>query len=123
MAAFKGKEMPISDEIAPMVQLSITSGLTSSSQLIDSTSDEMFSFGATTAGFEELQSVIVPTFEAEDFEPEALPLAPELYTPERKAEFLLSNAIDAEDYARAIEEVKKMGLDPDMVPHRKPVGV
>ena len=44
----------------------------------------------------------------------------ETYTDERKAEFLLSNAVDAEDYARAVEEVRAMGLDSDSVPHRKP---
>jgi len=41
----------------------------------------------------------------------------EMYTAERRAEFLLSNAIDAEDYARACEEVRRMGLDPDAVSH------
>lgn len=40
----------------------------------------------------------------------ALP-EPEIYTPERLAEFFLSNAIDAQDYARAREEVRKLGLD------------
>ena len=48
----------------------------------------------------------------------AVPL--ESYTPKRRAEFLLSNAVDGEDYARAEEEVrKKMGLDPDAIPHHK----
>ena len=47
----------------------------------------------------------------------AVVLSVEVYTPERKAEFLLSNAIDAEDYARAREEVRKLGLDPDFIPH------
>ena len=50
----------------------------------------------------------------------AVVLSVEVYTPERKAEFLLSNAIDAEDYARAREEVRKLGLDPDSIPHYKP---
>ena len=50
----------------------------------------------------------------------AVVLSVEVYTPERKAEFLLSNAIDAEDYARAREEVRKLGLDPDFIPHYKP---
>ena len=50
----------------------------------------------------------------------AVVLSVEVYTPERKAEFLLSNAIDAEDYARAREEVCKLGLDPDFIPHYKP---
>jgi hypothetical protein len=47
----------------------------------------------------------------------------EKYTPERRAEFLLSNAVDAKDYARAIKEVRKLGLDPTKVPHKKPRGV
>jgi len=47
----------------------------------------------------------------------------EIYTDERKAEFLLSNAIDAQDYARAVDEVRKLGLDPDDIPHYKPEGV
>ena len=47
----------------------------------------------------------------------AVPL--ESYTPQRRAEFLLSNAVDEEDYARAKEEVRKMGLDPDAIPHRR----
>jgi AbrB family looped-hinge helix DNA binding protein len=44
----------------------------------------------------------------------------ERYTPERKAEFLLSNAIDDADYRKAIKDVRKMGLDPDSIPHRRP---
>ncbi len=44
----------------------------------------------------------------------------ERYAPERKAEFLLSNATDARDYRRARKEVKKLGLDPDAIPHRRP---
>jgi AbrB family looped-hinge helix DNA binding protein len=46
----------------------------------------------------------------------------EVYTPERKAEFLLSNAIDAQDYANAVAEVRKLGLDPKKIKHRKPTG-
>lgn len=45
----------------------------------------------------------------------------ERYTPERKAEFLLSNAIDETDYRRARKEVRGMGLDPDSIPHSRPV--
>ncbi len=48
----------------------------------------------------------------------AVPL--ESYSQERKAEFLLSNAVDGEDYARAEEEVSKMGLDPAAIAHRRP---
>jgi bifunctional DNA-binding transcriptional regulator/antitoxin component of YhaV-PrlF toxin-antitoxin module len=44
----------------------------------------------------------------------------EVYTPERKAEFLLSNAVDAEDYAAALAEVRKSGVDPSKVPNHKP---
>lgn len=41
----------------------------------------------------------------------------EIYTPERKAEFLLSNAVDEEDYQRAIKAVREMGIDPERIEH------
>jgi AbrB family looped-hinge helix DNA binding protein len=44
----------------------------------------------------------------------------ERYTPERKAEFLLNNAIDESDYRSARKAVRKMGLDPDAIPHARP---
>jgi AbrB family looped-hinge helix DNA binding protein len=44
----------------------------------------------------------------------------EIYTDERKAEFLLNNAVTMEDYAEAVEQVRKMGLDPKTIPHKKP---
>ncbi len=44
----------------------------------------------------------------------------EKYSPERKAEFLLSTATTREDYRRARKEVKKLGLNPDSIPHRRP---
>ena len=44
----------------------------------------------------------------------------EKYSPERKAEFLLNNATNRDDYKRARREVKKLGLDPDSIPHRRP---
>lgn len=47
-----------------------------------------------------------------------LPL--ERYTPERKAEFLLNNAVTPEDYSWAVKEVRKMGLEPEKIPHEKP---
>ena len=50
----------------------------------------------------------------------AIVLPVERYTPERKAEFLLSNATTAKDYQRARREVTKLGLDPDTIPHRRP---
>jgi hypothetical protein len=48
---------------------------------------------------------------------------PETYTLERQAEFLLSTAVDAKDYAKAVKMVRKMGLDPVRIRHRKPRGV
>jgi AbrB family looped-hinge helix DNA binding protein len=50
----------------------------------------------------------------------AMVVAVERYTPERKAEFLLSNAVDAADYRRARKEVRRLGLDPDSISHRRP---
>ncbi len=50
----------------------------------------------------------------------AIILPVERYTPERKAEFLLSNAVDAADYRKARKEVRKLGLDPDSIPHLQP---
>ncbi len=44
----------------------------------------------------------------------------EIYTPERKAELLLSNAVDAKDYAWAIRQVKALDLDSKAIPHRHP---
>lgn len=71
-------------------------------------------------GFEEGSQLIVET------RPEGLLLRPvvtlpvEIYTPERKAEFLLNNAVTQEDYLDAIKEVRKMGLDPETIPHKPP---
>lgn len=50
----------------------------------------------------------------------AVALPVETYSPERIAEFLLSNALDAEDYAEAVRDVRDMGLDPDSIPHKRP---
>jgi AbrB family looped-hinge helix DNA binding protein len=44
----------------------------------------------------------------------------EISTPERRAEFILNNAANAEDYRRARAEVKRMGLDPDRTKHPRP---
>ena len=44
----------------------------------------------------------------------------EIYSPERKAEFLLSSAVDTEDYRAAVKEVRRMGLDPDQIDHYRP---
>jgi AbrB family looped-hinge helix DNA binding protein len=42
------------------------------------------------------------------------------YTPERKAEFLLSTATGEKDYRRARQEVEKVGPNPDSIPHCRP---
>ena len=47
----------------------------------------------------------------------------EIYTPERKAEFLLSNSLDAQDYVENVKRVREMGLDPEKIDHYKPPGV
>lgn len=52
--------------------------------------------------------------------PAGVPLPLETYTPERCAEFLLSNAVNAEDYASAVREIRALGLDPDKIPHHRP---
>jgi AbrB family looped-hinge helix DNA binding protein len=44
----------------------------------------------------------------------------EVYSPERRATFLLENATDTEDYARVRDEVLGMGLDPDSIRHERP---
>ena len=44
----------------------------------------------------------------------------EIYTPERKAQFILSSAIDEEDYQAARKAVREMGLDPDQIDHYRP---
>ncbi|MEW6226898.1 MAG: AbrB/MazE/SpoVT family DNA-binding domain-containing protein [Bacillota bacterium] len=50
----------------------------------------------------------------------AVALPVETYTSERKAEFLLNNAVTSEDYAWAVEQVRRLGLDPQRIPHDKP---
>jgi hypothetical protein len=41
----------------------------------------------------------------------------EIYTPERKAEFILSSAVDEEDYQAARQTVRQMGLDSERIEH------
>ncbi len=73
-------------------------------------------------GIEEGSFVIAEPCESGVLIRPALVLPIEVYTPERKAQFLLSNAIDAADYADAVAEVRAMGLDPATIPHYKPPG-
>jgi AbrB family looped-hinge helix DNA binding protein len=44
----------------------------------------------------------------------------EIYTPARVAGLLLSNAVDATDYGKAVRAVRKLGIDPRTVAHRRP---
>jgi AbrB family looped-hinge helix DNA binding protein len=50
----------------------------------------------------------------------AIVLPIEQYSPQRKAELILSNATDQNDYERACKEVRKLGLDPNTIRHHKP---
>ena len=50
----------------------------------------------------------------------AMAIATETYTPERKAAFVLENAVDAADYTAARESVRRLGVDPDSIPHTRP---
>jgi AbrB family looped-hinge helix DNA binding protein len=50
----------------------------------------------------------------------AVAIPVETYSPERKAEFILSNSIDEDDYQKAREEVRNLGIDPDSIKHHKP---
>ena len=44
----------------------------------------------------------------------------EIYSPERKAEFLLNNATTIKEYTAALKKVREMGLDPETIAHSKP---
>lgn len=50
----------------------------------------------------------------------AVTLPLEVYSPEQRAELLLSNAVDEDDYRAAREAVERMGLDPDEIAHERP---
>jgi hypothetical protein len=47
----------------------------------------------------------------------------EIYSQQHIAEFLVNNAVTPEDYASAIEEVRRLGIDPASIPHEKPAGI
>ena len=74
-------------------------------------------------GFEEGSVVIAEAREEGILLRPVVTLPLEIYTSERKAEFLLNNAVTPKDYAWAIKEVRKMGLDPKKIPHEKPKGL
>lgn len=50
----------------------------------------------------------------------AVAMPVEIYSPERRAEFLLSNATDEEEYQAARTDVIAMGLNPDEIQHHRP---
>jgi len=52
--------------------------------------------------------------------PPAVTIPKEVWSPERKAAFLLGNAVDLEGYEWARREARRMGIDPDRIPHGKP---
>lgn len=49
----------------------------------------------------------------------AVAMPVEIYSPERRAEFLLSNATDEEEYQAARTDVIAMGLNPDEIQHHR----
>lgn len=71
-------------------------------------------------GFEEGSLVVAEAREEGVLLRPAVTLPLERYTPERKAEFLLNNAVTPEDYAWAYKEIKKLGIDPKTILHEKP---
>jgi AbrB family looped-hinge helix DNA binding protein len=71
-------------------------------------------------GFEEGSLVVAEAREEGVLLRPAVTLPLERYTPERKAEFLLNNVVTSEDYAWALKEIKKLGIDPKTIPHEKP---
>ncbi len=73
-------------------------------------------------GFEEGSLVIVEAQSEGVLLRPVVTLPVEIYTPERKAEFLLNNTITPENYAAAVKKVRSMGLDPETITHKKPEG-
>ncbi|MBW2195232.1 MAG: AbrB/MazE/SpoVT family DNA-binding domain-containing protein [Deltaproteobacteria bacterium] len=73
-------------------------------------------------GFEEGSRVIVEAQSQGVLLRPVVTLPVEIYAPERKAEFLLNNAVTPEDYVAAAKEVRTMGLNPKTIRHKKPKG-
>ena len=71
-------------------------------------------------GIEEGSIVIAEAVEDGVLLRPAIVLPVERYSPERKAEFLLSTATNDADYQRAKKLVEEMGLDLKTIPHRRP---
>jgi AbrB family looped-hinge helix DNA binding protein len=70
-------------------------------------------------GFEEGTMVVAEEGEYGVLLRPAAVIPVEIYSPERKAEFLLANAVDAGDRKRAGEEVRRLGLEPRSPRSRK----
>lgn len=71
-------------------------------------------------GFEEGSQLIIEALPDGVLLRPVVTLPVEVYTPERKAEFLLNNTIALKDYEVAVKKVCEMGLDPETIPHKKP---
>ena len=71
-------------------------------------------------GFEEGSQLVVEQLSEGVLLRPVVTLPVEIYTPERKAEFLLNNAVTLRDYKKALKEVRKMDLDPNTIPHKRP---
>jgi AbrB family looped-hinge helix DNA binding protein len=71
-------------------------------------------------GIEEGSSVLVAESPEGVIIRPAVTVPVEVWTPERKAAFLLENAVDRADYDWARREVRRLGLDPDAIPHGRP---
>jgi hypothetical protein len=63
-------------------------------------------------GFDEGTMVVAEESEYGVLLRPAAVLPVEIYSPERKAEFLIANATDAADRRRAEEDVRGLGLEP-----------
>ena len=74
-------------------------------------------------GMEEGSLVLVEEKDGGVFLRPLVALPVEIYTPQRKAEFLLNCAITPEGYSWAVKEVRNMGIDPETIPHEKPKGL
>ena len=71
------------------------------------------------AGIEEGELVVIEARPDGVLIRPAVALPVEVYSAERKAEFLLNNAVSPADYRRARQAVKALGIDPDQVKHTK----
>ncbi len=70
-------------------------------------------------GFEEGTMVVAEEAEYGVLLRPAAVLPVEIYSPERKAEFLLANAVGSKDRKAAEAEVRQLGLDPKSIRRRR----